>query len=61
MESISVHYGAIAAVEQANLTLAAGQIVAVIGANGAGKSSLLMSLFNQRRPVEGTVWFEGST
>ncbi|MBU3655179.1 MAG: ABC transporter ATP-binding protein [Alphaproteobacteria bacterium] len=59
MDNISVHYGAIAAVEQANLTLAAGQIVAVIGANGAGKSSLLMSLFNQPRPVEGTVWFEG--
>ena len=59
MDNISVRYGAIAAVEQANLTLAAGQIVAVIGANGAGKSSLLMSLFNQPRPVEGTVWFEG--
>lgn len=59
MDNISVRYGAIAAVEQANLTLAAGQIVAVIGANGAGKSSLLMSLFNQPRPVEGEVWFEG--
>ncbi len=59
MDKISVCYGAIRAVDQVDLTLETGQKVAIIGANGAGKSSLLMSLFNQPRPVEGAVWFEG--
>lgn len=41
---VTVRYGGLVAVDDAHLALRAGEIVALVGANGAGKSSLLMGL-----------------
>jgi len=44
VENLEVHYGAISAVKGISLTVAPGEIVAIIGANGAGKSSTLRAI-----------------
>lgn len=58
LRGVSVSYGKIEAVRQASLTVGAGQIVTVVGANGAGKSSLLNAAMGVL-PCEGEVAFAG--
>lgn len=58
-EEIAVAYGRIEAVRGVSLSVAAGEIVAVLGANGAGKSSLLKSIYGLVAPRAGTVQFDG--
>jgi branched-chain amino acid transport system ATP-binding protein len=59
LKSISVHYGNIAAVQQLDLTVYAGEIVTLIGSNGAGKSTTLRTISGLLRPVSGEVMFQG--
>jgi branched-chain amino acid transport system ATP-binding protein len=59
LKSISVHYGNIAAVQQLDLTVYAGEIVTLIGSNGAGKSTTLRTISGLLRPVSGDVMFQG--
>jgi branched-chain amino acid transport system ATP-binding protein len=61
LKSISVHYGNIAAVQQLDLTVYAGEIVTLIGSNGAGKSTTLRTISGLLRPVSGEVVFQGRT
>jgi len=56
---IEVRYGRIQAVKQASLAVASGEIVALLGANGAGKTSLLRAAFGLVKPRAGTVHFDG--
>ena len=58
-QDLSVSYGRIKALQEMNLTLEAGEIVAVLGANGAGKSSLLKALQGMVQPSAGQVRFKG--
>ena len=44
LESVSVNYGVISAIKNISLTVHQGEIVALIGANGAGKSTILKSI-----------------
>jgi len=44
-----------------SLTVIAGEAVALTGANGAGKTSLLRAVAGFIRPLDGRVWFEGRT
>jgi len=57
---IEVRYGSVRAVRGVSLRLAPGEIVAVLGANGAGKSSLLRALLGLTRPHAGEVVFTGN-
>lgn len=59
VQQLDVTYGRTKAVQSVSLTVAAGEIVTVLGANGAGKTSLLRALMGAVRPSGGTITFEG--
>ena len=58
-ENVDVAYGAIKAVRSASLTLMTGEVVALLGANGAGKSSMLNAAMGLAPRVSGTFTFKG--
>ncbi|MDQ1364063.1 MAG: branched-chain amino acid transport system ATP-binding protein [Acidimicrobiaceae bacterium] len=57
VEHLAVFYGAVEAVADVSLSVASGEIVALIGANGAGKSTVLNTLSGLLRPRRGTAVF----
>jgi ABC-type branched-subunit amino acid transport system ATPase component len=59
VRDLSVSYGAVNAVRGASLRVARGEVVALIGANGAGKSTILNTLSGLIRPSSGTATFDG--
>jgi branched-chain amino acid transport system ATP-binding protein len=59
VENLQVYYGAIHALQGISFNLEKGEIVALIGANGAGKSTALNTISGILRPREGSVVFEG--
>ena len=59
LERVSTHYGAICAVNEVSLQVNQGEIVTLIGSNGAGKTSLLMTVCGGPRASSGTIHFEG--
>ena len=52
-------YGQVVAIDGADFELRAGEILAVIGDNGAGKSSLIKCLSGATIPDEGEIWLDG--
>ncbi|PCH98550.1 MAG: ABC transporter ATP-binding protein [Rhodobacteraceae bacterium] len=56
---LTLHYGKFLALKDINIHIEAGEIVAVIGANGAGKSSLIKAITGLAPPSSGSVLFEG--
>jgi branched-chain amino acid transport system ATP-binding protein len=58
VEYLQVYYGAIHALQGVSFHLEKGEIVALIGANGAGKSTVLNTISGILRPQEGAVCFE---
>jgi branched-chain amino acid transport system ATP-binding protein len=59
VEDRSVAYGGVQAVRGLSLEVRPGEIAALLGANGAGKSSTLMAIVGSVRPKGGRVIFEG--
>ncbi len=59
LEEVHAHYGAIHALRGVSLEVREGEIVSLIGANGAGKSSTLMAISGILRPSAGRITFEG--
>ncbi|MEG0202274.1 MAG: ABC transporter ATP-binding protein [Comamonas sp.] len=59
LSEVSTHYGAICAVNQVSLKVNQGEIVTLIGSNGAGKTSLLMTVCGNPRASHGRIVFEG--
>lgn len=59
IENLQVFYGAIHALQGVNFHLEEGEIVALIGANGAGKSTVLNTISGLLRPREGIISFQG--
>ena len=55
VKDLSVHYGMIQAVKDVSFTVNEGEIVSLIGANGAGKSTILKTLSGLVRPSSGTI------
>jgi len=59
IENLGVRYGDQVAVVDADVLVAPGTCIAVLGANGAGKTSLLNAISGLQRPVTGRVRFAG--
>jgi branched-chain amino acid transport system ATP-binding protein len=59
VSGLKVAYGGIQAVKGIDLHIDAGELVALIGANGAGKSSTLKTLAGMHQPAAGTVMYNG--
>jgi branched-chain amino acid transport system ATP-binding protein len=59
LKEVHLHYGAIHALRGISLEVEQGQIVTLIGANGAGKSSTLMTISGILRSTSGRIIFEG--
>lgn len=59
VSGLRVHYGMIEAVKGIDLTIAGGRITALLGANGAGKSTTLLTLSGLLRSSSGSIFFDG--
>jgi branched-chain amino acid transport system ATP-binding protein len=59
LENVTLLYGRIEALHGISLTVGEGEIVALIGANGAGKSTTMRAISGLRPVAHGTVRFEG--
>ena len=59
LHDLDVRYGRVHAVRGVSMRLGNGEVVAVLGANGAGKSSLLRAILGLVRPSDGSVIFDG--
>jgi branched-chain amino acid transport system ATP-binding protein len=59
VEQLVVRYGAVTALAGVSLTVAAGEVVAIVGANGVGKTTLLRSLAGMLRPAAGRIRLRG--
>ncbi len=59
VEDINVYYGAIHAIKGISLDVPDGEIVALIGSNGAGKSTTLRTISGLMRPKKGRIMYDG--
>ena len=59
VENLSVHYGMIQAVRDVSFEVDEGEVVSLIGANGAGKTTILRTLSGLVRPSAGNIEFLG--
>ncbi len=60
LTDVQVRYGNIRALQGVSLHVVQGELVALIGSNGAGKSTTLRTISGLLRPTEGTITFEGA-
>lgn len=61
IDNINVYYGAIHALKGISVNVEAGEIVTLIGANGAGKSTILRTISGLLKPKTGQIAFEGKS
>lgn len=59
VENLCVTYGRVEAVRDVSLEVAAGDLITLVGANGAGKSSVINAVSGIIRPSSGRITFEG--
>ena len=60
LKDLKISYGKAEAVKGVCLNVAENEIVVIIGANGAGKSSILRTVSGLKRPVSGEIWYSGT-
>mgnify|MGYP001158778856 FL=1 len=61
LKNLEVHYGPIIAVRGVTLSVRAGQTVTLLGANGAGKSTILKAISGVLIPSKGKIFFDGES
>ncbi|MGT2721711.1 ABC transporter ATP-binding protein [Streptococcus porcinus] len=61
VEDLSINYGAIEAVKDVSFTVEEGEVVTLIGANGAGKTSILRTISGLIKPSKGNISFLGQS
>jgi branched-chain amino acid transport system ATP-binding protein len=57
---IDVFYGDAQALDRVSIDVEEGKIVAIVGANGAGKTSLIRTIAGMQRPAQGRITFRGA-
>ena len=60
VKDLKVYYGMIQAIKGVSFHVDEGEVIALIGANGAGKTTILHTISGLLTPKEGTVTFEGT-
>jgi branched-chain amino acid transport system ATP-binding protein len=60
VETIDVFHGDAQALDGVSLAVGEGEIVAIVGANGAGKTSLIRTIAGMHRPARGRILFRGT-
>jgi len=60
VDKIKVHYGGIPALHEVSFEVGEGELVAIVGANGAGKTTALKTVVGALSPVSGGIEFEGT-
>ena len=60
MEGVRKRFGATQALDGVDLTIAAGEVLALVGENGAGKSTLMKTLSGAHAPDQGAMWLDGA-
>lgn len=61
LKNISVKYGGFTAVHDINIELSEGEIVVLLGSNGAGKSTTFRTISGLSKPSKGEIFFEGKS
>lgn len=59
VKDLEVHYGVIKAIKGVSFDVNEGEVIALIGANGAGKTTILHTISGLLKPTAGSVMFEG--
>ncbi len=59
VKDLRVHYGRAEALKGVSIGVDEGTIVSIIGANGAGKTTILRTISGLERPTSGEIWFQG--
>lgn len=60
VQNLSVHYGDFHAIRDVSLKIEEGSIVSLIGANGAGKSTIMKTICGINKPSDGKIIFDGN-
>jgi branched-chain amino acid transport system ATP-binding protein len=59
VDNLTLHYGDALALDRVSLTVGEGEIVAIVGANGAGKTSLIRAIGGMLAPSSGSIRYRG--
>ncbi len=59
VKDLTVYYGKALALDRISLHVEQGEIVAMVGANGAGKTTAIRAISGSKQPASGEIWFEG--
>src|SRR5579872_4807303 len=59
LERVSVQYGKRSVLREVSLSVGAGEVVSLVGANAAGKTTTLRTTMGLKEPVSGTIRFDG--
>jgi len=61
LQNVEVYYGSVQAISNVSFQIAKGEILSLIGANGAGKSTVLRAISGLVRPSSGDIFHEGKS
>ena len=59
IRNLTVHYGKALALDNVSLEIEEGEIVSIVGANGAGKTTIIRTISGLKTPTSGEIWFKG--